>query len=99
MPEPKSYTAYYKPVPLGFWFYFWAVLLIVVIILNLIRLIWPFSDISDWKDWVSPAANLLIFYSIGERNHTELKNRFIKTLGAVNIRNRNFEPANGMLHG
>jgi hypothetical protein len=74
MPEPKSYTAYYKPVPLGFWFYFWAVLLIVVIILNLVRLIWPFSDISDWKDWVSPAANLLIFYSIGERTYKQYKN-------------------------
>jgi hypothetical protein len=74
MPENKSYTAFYTPVSLGFWFYFWTVLLIVVIILNLIRLIWPFSDISDWKDWISPAANLLIFSSIAERTYKQYKN-------------------------
>jgi|GEM_PF-2428765 len=74
MPDKKSYTAYYKAVPLGFWFYFWVVILIVFIVLNLIRLIWPYSDISDWKDWISPVVNMVLFYSIAERTYKQYKN-------------------------
>lgn len=78
MPETKSYTAYYKPLPLGFWFYFWLVLLIMVIVFNIIRLIWPSSDSSDWKNWLGPTAHLFIFYSTGERLYKQYKNSKIK---------------------
>lgn len=78
MREHRSYTAYYKPVPLGFWFYFWCVLLIVVIVFNVIRLIWPPTYVADWENFLTPIAHLFVFYSTAERIYKQYKNSKIK---------------------
>jgi len=77
MHEPKSYTAYYKPVPLNFWFYFWLVLLILMLLgvtYNLIRLIWPSSFGSSWENWFTSTVHGFIFYSAAERMYKQYKN-------------------------
>ena len=78
MPEPKSYTAYYKPVPLGFWFYFWVFVLVLVTIFITMRLIWPTSNNNSWENWFNSIAHIFIFYSIAERTYKQYKNSKIK---------------------
>jgi hypothetical protein len=78
MYKPKSHTAYYKPIPLNFWFYFWLVLLIVLIIGNIIRLIWPSSNINNWENYITPIAYSFLFFSTGERLYKQYRNSKIK---------------------
>lgn len=78
MPEPKSYTAYYRPIPLGFWFYFWIVLLVIVIVYNIIRFLWPPSFMSDWENFLTPIAHGFVFYSTAEHLYKQYKNSKIK---------------------
>lgn len=78
MPEPTSYTAYYKPVPLGFGFYFLLVFLAAAIVFNVINLVWPFSDEASWRNMFTPYAHFVIFYITAERMYKQYKNSKIK---------------------
>lgn len=83
MHKLKSHTAYYKPIPLNFWFYFWLVLLITLIIGNIVRLILPPSHNSNWENFITPIAYSFLFYSTGERlykqyRNSKMKNCFVK---------------------
>ncbi|BFG71396.1 hypothetical protein KACHI17_22770 [Sediminibacterium sp. KACHI17] len=75
MPEPKSYTAYYKPVPLGFWFYFWIIIVPIAAGLNVFRMVFPFEGDEDFfSRWVFTSAQLIILYGFLERLYQQYKN-------------------------
>lgn len=78
MPEPKSYTAYYKPIPLNFWFYFWVVLLLLLTGFDIFRMIVPFDSDDFLDQWFVPSAHLILFYSLFERSYKKYKNSKIK---------------------
>lgn len=79
MHEPKSYTAYYKPIPLRFWFYFWCVIISLLIGLNIFLLATPSDeDPHFWKEWLVPAAHFMIYYTTIERLYKQYKNSKIK---------------------
>ncbi len=78
MHKPKSCTAYYEPVPLGGWFYVWLVLLLLVIIYNIVRLIWPRDGESNWEVFLTPIAHGFIFYSTAERLYKQYQNSKIQ---------------------
>jgi hypothetical protein len=79
MHKSKSYTAYYEPVPLRFWFYVWVVLLLFVIIYNIVRLIWPPANASTtWEFFLTPIAHGFIFYSTAERLYKQYQNSKIQ---------------------
>ncbi len=78
MHKPKSHTAYYKPVPLNFWFYFWAFLLVLVTIYMIMRLIWPTLYNNTWENWFTSIAHFFVFYSTAERIYKQYKNSKIK---------------------
>ncbi|MBW0177317.1 hypothetical protein [Sediminibacterium sp.] len=42
------------------------------------RLLWPSSDINNWRNWLTPVAHLFIFYSTGERIYKQYKNSKLK---------------------
>ncbi|MBL0883915.1 MAG: hypothetical protein IBJ16_11315 [Chitinophagaceae bacterium] len=74
MPEPKSYTAYYKPVPLNFWFYFGVIIFLLLIGYNVFRMVVPFDSDDFLDQWFVPSAHVILFYSLLERSYKKYKN-------------------------
>ena len=74
MPEPKSYTAFYKPVPLNFWFYFGVIIFLLLIGYNVFRMAVPFDSDDFLDQWFVPSAHVILFYSLLERSYKKYKN-------------------------
>ena len=75
MPESKSYTAYYKPVPLGFWFYIGIIIIPLLTVFNIFRMASPFDgDDGFFRQWILPVVHLILYYTIIERLYKQYKN-------------------------
>jgi hypothetical protein len=74
MPEPKSYTAYYKPVPLNFWFYFLVVIVLLLIVYNIFRMVVPLDSDDFLSQWFVPSTQIILFFSLLERSYKKYKN-------------------------
>ncbi len=78
MHKPKSHTAYYRPVPLGFWFYVWIIVVPLLAGFNVFRMVSPFEGDNFFRQWISPSVHMIIFYGFFERLYKQYKNSKIK---------------------
>lgn len=66
MPDGKIYTAYYKPVPLGAWFYIQIFLLTAFLLGIIYGIGMVVSGEGERRDWIS-VFHLIIFISVASR--------------------------------
>ena len=66
MPEEKTYTAYYKPVPLKAWFYIQVILLFLLLLGIVYGLVMVFNGEGEKRDWFS-IFHFIILISVTDR--------------------------------
>jgi len=66
MADNKTYTAFYKPVPLGAWFYIQVFLLTAFLIGIIYGIVMVISGEGERRDWIS-VFHLIIFISVASR--------------------------------
>lgn len=66
MADNKTYTAFYKPVPLGAWFYIQVFLLTAFLIGIIYGIVMVVSGEGERRDWIS-VFHIIIFASAADR--------------------------------